>query len=177
MKLTAKQQRFADEYLIDLNGTRAYKAVYPATKSDSGAAVNASKLLRNAKVAAYIAEKQRNLQQKTEITQERVLREYARLAFLDPRKLFDDNGKPKDISALDDDTAAAIAGLDVQELYDGTGADRVFAGYAKKYKLADKKGALDSLAKHLGLFERSADTDALDQLDRILEGIDREIQP
>lgn len=55
-KLTDKQQIFADEYLKDLNGTRAYKVAYPNVKKDSVAAVNASKLLRNAKVRKYIDE-------------------------------------------------------------------------------------------------------------------------
>ncbi|SDY13557.1 terminase small subunit [Eubacterium barkeri] len=52
--MTEKQKRFCDEYLVDLNGTRAYKAAYPNVKKDMTAAVNASKMLRNAKVKAYI---------------------------------------------------------------------------------------------------------------------------
>jgi len=54
--MTDKQRIFADEYLKDLNGTRAYKIAYPNVKKDSVAAVNASKLLRNAKVRKYIDE-------------------------------------------------------------------------------------------------------------------------
>jgi hypothetical protein len=57
-KLTEKQKRFADEYLIDLNATRAYMAAYPSCKSEKTAAVCASKLIRNAKAAAYIADRQ-----------------------------------------------------------------------------------------------------------------------
>lgn len=54
-KLTEKQKRFADEYLIDCNGTRAYKAAYLHVKSDETAASNATRLLRNAKVHDYVA--------------------------------------------------------------------------------------------------------------------------
>lgn len=54
--MTEKQKRFADEYLIDCNATRAYKAAYTQVKKDSVASVNASKLLRNAKVKSYIDE-------------------------------------------------------------------------------------------------------------------------
>lgn len=54
--MTDKQKIFADEYLIDLNATRAYKAAYPSVKKDDTAAVNGSKLLRNTKVADYIEE-------------------------------------------------------------------------------------------------------------------------
>lgn len=56
-RLTEKQKRFADEYLIDLNATRAYRAAYPAVKKDASAAASASQLLRNPKVKAYIDER------------------------------------------------------------------------------------------------------------------------
>lgn len=54
--MTDKQQIFADEYLKDLNGSRAYKAAYPNVKKDSVARANASRLLTNANVKAYIDE-------------------------------------------------------------------------------------------------------------------------
>lgn len=149
MALTPKQQIFADEYLIDLNATRAYKAAYPAVKKDESARVNGSKLLANANIAAYIQERMDARALRTEITQERVLREYARIAFFDPRKLYDEEGSPLNLSELDEDTAAAVAGLEVNEIY---GRDGESIGAVKKYKIADKKGALDSLARHLGMF-------------------------
>ncbi len=52
--MTEKQKRFCDEYLIDLNGTRAYKAAYPSVKSDDAARTNASRLLANANVREYL---------------------------------------------------------------------------------------------------------------------------
>ncbi len=55
--MTEKQKRFADEYIIDLNGTRAYKAVYSSVKKDGTAGSCAHKLLKKADVAAYIAER------------------------------------------------------------------------------------------------------------------------
>ena len=54
--MTEKQKRFCDEYLIDLNGTRAYKAAYPSVKNENTAAAGASELLRNPKVRAYLDE-------------------------------------------------------------------------------------------------------------------------
>lgn len=149
-KLTPKQKRFVDEYLIDLNATQAaIRAGYsPKTANEQGA-----RLLVNVSIAKAIQEARDKRQQRTEITQDRVLQEYARLAFYDPRKLFRPDGTPKPIEELDDDTAAALAGLDVREEFEGAGESRTFAGYTKKYKLANKLGALDSLAKHLGLFD------------------------
>ena len=54
--MTDRQGRFADEYLIDCNATRAYKAAYPSVKKDEAARVNASRLLSNANIRAYIDE-------------------------------------------------------------------------------------------------------------------------
>lgn len=54
--MTPKQQRFCDEYLIDCNARRAYKAVYTSIKNDNVADANASRLLSNAKVKSYIDE-------------------------------------------------------------------------------------------------------------------------
>lgn len=149
-KLTPKQKRFVDEYLIDLNATQAaIRAGYsPKTANEQGA-----RLLANVSIAQTIQKAMQDREQRTEITQDRVLQEYARLAFYDPRKLFQPDGMPKPIEALDDDTAAALAGLEVREEFEGAGENRAFVGYTKKYKLANKLGALDSLAKHLGLFE------------------------
>lgn len=85
-KLTPKQKRFADEYLIDLNATAAYKrAGYDAR--GSAAEVNASRLLSNAKVQAYIAERQQARQLRTEIKQDDVLQRWWDLATADPNEL------------------------------------------------------------------------------------------
>jgi len=59
--MTEKQKRFSDEYLIDCNGTRAYKAAYPSVKKDTVAAVNAGRLLRNAKVQKYLSKQMEQL--------------------------------------------------------------------------------------------------------------------
>lgn len=55
--MTEKQKKFADEYLVDLNGTRAYKAAYPSVKSDNTAGANAARLLRNDSVRTYLNER------------------------------------------------------------------------------------------------------------------------
>ena len=78
--MTDKQKLFADEYLIDLNATRAYKAAYPKVKKDEVAAVNGNRLLRNAKVAEYIEERMKDRSKRTEITQDWVLNELYEIA-------------------------------------------------------------------------------------------------
>ncbi len=169
--LNAKQKRFADEYLVDLNGTRAYKKVY-GVKSDEVAKANASRLLSKANVAAYIASKQKKLQDKLEVSVERVLKEAARIAFSDPRKLFDEDGNLKPITDLDDDTAAALAGLDIEALYKGKGKNAIRVGDVRKVKLWNKGEALEKLFKHLGLFEKDnkQKTDPVAELLKHIDG-------
>lgn len=61
-KLTDKQTIFANEYLVDLNATRAYKKAYPNVKKDSAARANASKLLTKANIKNYIDEQLKKIE-------------------------------------------------------------------------------------------------------------------
>jgi phage terminase small subunit len=146
--LTAKQQRFVDEYLIDLNATQAaIRAGYSArTAADIG-----RQLLRKTPVAERIQSAQTERAERTHITQDRVLQELARIAFFDPRKLFTTSGTPIDIQDLNDDVAAVLAGLDIVVERTEEGRD----GYSsvRKYKLANKLGALEAAMRHLGMMK------------------------
>ena len=55
--MTANQQKFCDEYLIDCNATRAYKIAYPRIKNDAVARANSSRLLTNANIKQYIEQR------------------------------------------------------------------------------------------------------------------------
>ena len=69
--MTEKQKIFADEYLIDLNATRAYRIAYPSVKKDEAARANASRLLTNANVKKYISDQLEKIHnQKTADAQE-----------------------------------------------------------------------------------------------------------
>lgn len=72
--MTEKQKLFADEYLIDLNATRAYKVAYPNVKNDDTAAAAASRLLRNVKVQEYIAQRMAEKESELIADQDEVLR-------------------------------------------------------------------------------------------------------
>lgn len=176
-KLTKNQKLFCDEYLIDRNATRAYLAAYSNVKNENTAAASSSRLLRNVKIQEYINSRLEVMAKKLEVTAEKVIKEYAKLAFFNPKRLFHENGSPKNIEELDDNTAAAIAGLEVLEVYEGYGDDKEFVGYTRKYKLADKKSTLDSLARHLGLFNDSLEikdkTESTKKLNSILEQLKR----
>lgn len=156
--LLPKQSRFVAEYLISGNATQA--AIHAGYSPKTAYKIGAENL-KKPQIASILAEKQTVIAQRQderleamELTKERVNREIARIAFFDPRKMFDDKGNPKAVTDLDDDTAAAVAGLDILEQFEGSGEDRVFIGYVKKYKIADKNSALDKAAKILGSYER-----------------------
>ena len=146
---TKKQKKFVEEYLIDLNQTQA---AIRAGYSTHTARQIAAEMMTSPKIKDAVDKALAIRSKRTGINADRVLLELARIGFFDVRKLFDADGSPKDITELDEDTAAAIAGLEVAEVYEGQGEQRTFVGYLKKYKLADKKGALDSIARHLGMF-------------------------
>lgn len=155
--MTNAQKIFCDEYLIDLNATRAYKVAYSRCKKDETANVNGSKLLRNTKVKEYISEKMKEREQRTEVTQDMVIKELSKIAFLDIRKLYNNEGGLKNIRDIDDNTAGAIVSLESVEEFDGYGEDREQIGYTKKVKLSDKTKALELLGRHLGIFNDKLD--------------------
>lgn len=148
--MTPKQEAFVNEYLVDLNAT---KAAMRAGYSAKTAASQGERLLRNVEINSALERAKKAREQRTQITQDRVLQELARIAFFDPRRLLNDDGSPRPITELDDDTAAVLAGLDILEEYEGSGEDRVFVGYTKKFKLPDKVGALSLAMRHLGMLK------------------------
>jgi phage terminase small subunit len=158
--LTKKQQRFVDEYLIDLNGRQAaIRAGYTVRRAE----VTAAELLKNRKVSAYLQEKLAARERRTHITQDRVLQELARLAFFDIRRLYNDDGTMKKPTELDDETAAGLAGIDVVESSETTmeeGELKVTPLFTRKAKGFDKKGALELCMRHLGMLNDKLQVDA-----------------
>jgi phage terminase small subunit len=147
-----RHRRFAAEYVIDFNRTAAaIRAGYSQRTAHS----IGSRLFKDPTVQQYIKEEQEARSKRVHVDADRVLRELARIAFFDPRKLLKPDGSPKQMNHLDDDTAAAISGLDVLEVYEGSGAERTFVGYVKKYRISDKNAALTNCLKHLGLLKET----------------------
>jgi phage terminase small subunit len=146
-----KHKRFCEEYLVDLNGKQA---AIRAGYSEDRAPVTASELLDRPDIQDYLSVRQRELQEVTGINQKRVLEEYAKLAFIDIRKFYDQNGRLLTPHDIPDEAAAALAGIEVFEEFgfDKNG-EKVHIGDTKKIKTYDKVKALDSLAKHLGMFK------------------------
>jgi len=150
--LNAKQSRFVQEYLIDLNATQA---AIRAGYSKKTAHVIGAENLGKPKIAAAIADAQSQRSERTGITQDRVLAELAKIGFSDLRRVLSAGGGLLDPQSWDDDTAGAIGSL---EVVTRPGSDVDENGnreieYVHKIKAWDKLSALEKLGKHLGMFQ------------------------
>lgn len=146
-----KQRAFVREYLIDLNATQAaIRAGYSKKTANVIGPENLAKPCIQEEIQKAIKKRE----ERTEISQDRVLKEYARLAFSDPRKFFDDNDNLKHITDLDDDTAACLAGMDINTRFVKSKDGNMEPETIKKIKMIDKTKALDSVARHLGMFSK-----------------------
>jgi phage terminase small subunit len=145
--LTTQQKMFVSNILEGMNQTDAYlNAGYKCPRSV--ARRNAARLMTNADILEKIKGVQRRAAKKAEITHQMILEQYAKIAFFNIRQLYDKNGNPKKILDLDDDTTAAIAGIDI--LHKNTHSGEIYT--IKKIRLNDKIKALDSLARIQGMF-------------------------
>ena len=175
--LTPKQEAAAQAYVERGDKTDAYRSAYD-TSGMKPETVNraAFELFENPKIAARVKELREAHLKRHNVTVDRVLAEYAKLAFLDIRRAFDADGNLIPIHQLDDATAAAISGLEVDKkvskMTDENG-DPMVESYLHKIKFSDKKGALDSLAKTFGMFSDgsvnvSVNTQPLPEQDKAL---------
>lgn len=154
MTLSAKHQQFADNLLADgeMNATRAYQKTYPGT-TEEAARRSASRLLTHDDVKTYLKAAQKNLSERTGITAERVVRELASIGFADTTQaIYIKNGKVKvkDTDKLDSDTRRAIS--EIRETVTANGGTLAI-------KFHDKKGALELLGRHLGVFDDNEGND------------------
>ncbi|MCE7797867.1 terminase small subunit [Sphingobium sufflavum] len=168
-RLSMQQERFVHEYLSDpeLNATAAYaRAGYRA--SGQAARTAASRLLRQPAVKAAIAAIRAKDAAKFEITRERVMQQYAYLAFSDPRQFFNEDGTFKNVTEMDYGTAVSLTRFKIREEFDGVPAKEELEGQphggALKRRQAtdaatgqvveiawhDQKSALDSIVRLQG---------------------------
>jgi phage terminase small subunit len=168
--MTPRQQRFVDEYLIDLNATAAARRAGYSAKT---AEWQGPQLLGKPHVAAAVAEAMESRSRRTGITADRVLQELAAIAFADPRRLFDPDGAPLPLSDLDDDIARAVATVEHGPA-GGVGGGPA----AARMRLHDKLKALEMLGRHLGLFsERLRLTGELTATHRVIKVPLKELAP
>lgn len=150
-KLTDKQIRFVQEYLIDLNATQA---AIRAGYSERTAYSQGHRLLKNDSIQAQVRQAQDERARRTEITADKVLEEFARIGFAnmqDYLRMTAEGDAFVDLSRLTRDQAAAISEVTVEDFKDGRGEGARDVRRVK-FKLSDKRAALVDMGKHLGMF-------------------------
>jgi phage terminase small subunit len=147
-----RRGRFAQEYVKDLNVTAA---AIRAGYSPKTAASQGSRLLKDAKVRVDVDARLAKVATRNEITVERTLKEIARIAYGDVRKLYNADGSLKKIGDLDEDAAAQIAGVEV----DTTKVAEEVTISTAKLKRWDKVKALDQCMAYLGMHKTANPTE------------------
>lgn len=151
-ELTPKQSAFVQEYLIDLNATQA--AIRAGYSEDTARSIGNENLTKP-NIAAAIEEAQQERLKRTHISQDRVLKELARLSFSDLRNVLTPGGSLIDPQDWDDDTAAAISSIEVVTVAGDKGKDEdgnTVVERTHKIKVWDKNSALEKLGKHMKMF-------------------------
>ena len=141
--MTKKQKRFVEEYLIDLNATQA--AIRAGYSPDTAKSIGSENLTKpDIRAAVDKAEAERS--RRTGINQDRVIRELAKVAFLNPVDVIDMDSATIQGEANRDDTAC-IASVKVKNIPTDDGAIT-----EREVKTYDKLKALELLGRHLGMF-------------------------
>ena len=141
VRMNERQKRFVEEYLKDLNATQA---ALRAGYSPKSAKQWAGHLLRRPEIAEAVQEAIRKRSERTELSQDRVVRELAAIAFADA----------EDYQQVEGD---ALALRDLTQI--GREQRRAIQGYRRgrfgpEIQLCDRMRALELLGKHLGMFEK-----------------------
>ena len=146
-KLTEKQQRFVDEYMIDLNATQAaIRAGYSVKTANEQGSQNLAKLSIQQAIAEQMAERSK----RTGVNQDRVINELAKIAFMNIGDVVDlDTGMVKETATKED--LACIQSIKIKP---GEFGDE------REIKFYDKKGSLELLGKHLGMFKDKVELEA-----------------
>lgn len=141
---------FAEAYLA--NGGNKTQAAIAAGCPTRSAHTQGQTLFKHHKVQELIEERTSKTLTDLQITTERILKERARMAFYNPKKLRGPDGRPLAIHELDDDTAAAIAGIEMDEF-----------GAVKKIRMADKNASLTALERYKGMAGADGNTPMAEQ--------------
>ena len=154
MKLTPKQELFCQEYLVDLNAT---KAAERAKYSKKTAYSQGQRLLKNVEIQKRIAELKEKREERTKVTQDRVVKELALLGFSDLSNYIDidsDTGaiRAKGFEDMPGETSRALQSIQEDRVIkEDAGGEKTTVYDKVKFKMHDKIRALEILARHLGM--------------------------
>jgi len=174
-RLTVKQSAFVDEYLIDLNATQACIRCGYAPRTANR---TATKLLSNAVIQKRIAQRMQERSERIKIDSDYVLQRLVAIDQMDIADIHNEDGSIKPVKDWPEIWREFISGIDVSEVFDGSGDQRKLSGVLKKIRWPDKLKNLELLGKHVGVQawrERTTadiDESTRDFLGEILDAID-----
>lgn len=148
-KVTAKQARFVEEYLKDLDATAAaIRAGYSARSAKQ----HAHALLTKPHIQSAVAEAQAARSKRTEIDQDYVLARMVEIDQMDVLDIMADDMSLRPVSEWPRVWRQYLSGFDLAEMFEGRGDEREMVGILKKIKWPDKIKNLELLGRHLGMF-------------------------
>lgn len=156
MTLTAKQQRFVEEYILDLNATQA---AIRAGYSERTAGRTGHENLKKPEIEAAIQDRMHERSEKTGVDAQYVLNRLHEIDQLDIADLLDDTGKVKPVKQWPKAWRTSISGLDIHELVMGD-----IETIVRKVKWPDKLRNLELIGKHVNVkaFDSERETGAED---------------
>lgn len=152
VKLTPKQQKFCDEYLVDLNATQAaIRAGYSKKTANEIGAQNLAKV----SIQEYLTAARQRMQERTEITADMVVKELARIGFHNVKDFVNGGNSVLELKFIDEDKTAAVSAVKntVKSTYN-TATRETTTDTITEIKFHDKVSALEKLGRHLGIFEK-----------------------
>lgn len=171
--LTYRERQFVDALPLTTPPFNGTQAAIQAGYGKAGAAVEAVRLLRKPNVSAEVEAMKTATSKRHEITKDRLIREVARTALVDPGAYFDTHGNPIEICELPEGARRALSGFEFYEDFEGKGESRKAVGYTKKIKWHDKTSAQKLLAQLLGFYVEKKEITGLPTVEYLVSLIKR----
>jgi phage terminase small subunit len=150
MELTNKQLRFCEEYVVDLNATEAaIRSGYSKKTAKQIGSENLSKLAIKDKIEELMLQKRVSSQ----LTEELIVDELKSLGFYSIKTFINRDNTIATLSDLTTEQLRPVVGIKIKETYTTIG-DVTTKDVTTELKLADKRGALVDLGRHIGIFDK-----------------------
>lgn len=150
LALPRRHQKFVDAYVECGNGAEAVRRAKLRNRAYKDPKVAASKLKAKPEIAAAIAERQAEAIADWNMRMQRWLVELDRIATFNERDIYDEHGNLRPIHELPEEVAAAISGIEDEDLFEGNGKDRRRIGRVRKVKTWNKNEAIKTLLQFVG---------------------------
>ena len=150
MKLTLKQELFAQTYIKTGNASEAYRTAYNVKSTNLNTInVKASKLLASYKISIRVQDLQKELQKKHNITKDKIIEELANIVFIKESEFYNNDGSVKLLSELTDAQKSALSQYSFKSVKVG---DDEYKNIPV-FKAQDKLKAIEIISKMLGYNE------------------------